>query len=220
MSADDWLAALVPPAWRDLLSPLFETPEWAGLRARLEACEETVYPPRELVFEALARVAPGDVRVVILGQDPYHGAGQAHGLAFSVPEGVAPPPSLRNIQKQVESEYAGTAPTDLTPWADQGVLLLNTCLTVSAGRAGSHAGWGWEAVTDAVISVVSEACEGVVFMLWGKKAQAKRRLVDEQRHVVFTTPHPSPLSAYRGFHAQPQFTLAASAVSGAPLRWL
>lgn len=215
LATGDWLAELIPEAWRAALAQVTCGPAWDALRSKLEACTDTVYPERENIFRALALVAPADVRVVILGQDPYHGPGQAHGLAFSVPDGTTPPPTLRNIRKQVGFEY-GEAPTDLTCWAEQGVLLLNTCLTVSAGQAGSHAGWGWEEVTDAVIAAVCSAREGVVFMLWGKKAQQAQ--VDGERHTIITAPHPSPLSAYRGFHDRAQFTLANEALTE-PVRW-
>ena len=156
-----------------------------------------------MVFRALELTHTDQVKVVILGQDPYHGEGQAHGLAFSVPDGVKLPPSLRNIYKELAEEYDLVFMPDsgdLTSWAEQGVLLLNTVLTVRAHSANSHANWGWEAFTDAVIEVVNkEAPAGVVFILWGNPAQKKRKLIDETRHYVLTSAHPSPLSAYRGF---------------------
>lgn len=207
-TASDWLADLVPDAWREALGPIIATPDWAELRGRLDdAGEEGVYPPRAEIFAALS-VAPEDVKVVILGQDPYHGPGQAHGYAFSVRDGVSPPPSLRNICTQVESEFGGECPTNLEPWARQGVLLLNTTLTVYKGAANSHKNWGWDEVTDAIVSIVNEAYDGVVFMLWGKHAQGKGKLIDRERHLVIETPHPSPLSAHRGFFDRPQFTEA------------
>ena len=173
---------------------------------------ETVYPPPGTEFYALA-VTPFDaVKIIIVGQDPYHGAGQAHGLAFSVPENIAPPPSLRNIFKEVSQDvYDGTPPqfsTDLTRWAEQGVLLLNTMLTVGAGDAGSHTNLGWQRLTDALIHELSDQREHLVFMLWGKKAQAKRSLIDEDQHLILEAPHPSPLSAWRGFFGCGHFSAA------------
>ncbi len=165
----------------------------------------TVYPPKGLEFYALAVTPFAAVKVVIVGQDPYHGAGQAHGLAFSVPDGVAPPPSLRNVFKEVVNDiYEGTPPassmsTDLTRWARQGLLLLNASLTVEAGEAGSHQALGWIALTDAIIAELSQQCDHLVFMLWGRYAQSKRALIDGERHLILEAPHPSPLSAYRGF---------------------
>jgi uracil-DNA glycosylase len=164
---------------------------------------QTIYPARERVVHALRLLPFGRVKVVIVGQDPYHGAGQADGLAFSVPEGVPAPPSLRNILQEVaEDVYGGappTFPTDLTRWARQGVLLLNASLTVEAGRAGSHRHLGWMALTDAIIAQLSADREHLVFMLWGRFAGSKRALIDGHRHLVLEAPHPSPLSAYRGF---------------------
>lgn len=156
-----------------------------------------MYPPRALRYRALELVAPERVRVVILGQDPYHGEGQAMGLAFSVPRGVRIPPSLRNIYKELASDV-GCAPAahgDLTAWAEQGVLLLNTSLSVEAGEAASHAGIGWEQVTDALIACASKSAAHAVFMLWGNHARAKAALIDASRHLVLQSAHPSPLSA-------------------------
>lgn len=154
-------------------------------------------------FRALELTPFDKVRVVILGQDPYHGEGQAHGLSFSVPEGVRTPPSLRNIFKELDAEFHGGEPqersTDLTPWAEQGVLLLNAVLTVRQGKPGSHAKLGWEALTDAVIQALSEHREGLVFLLWGNYARAKAELVNQDRHLVLEAAHPSPFSAHRGF---------------------
>ncbi len=171
-----------------------------------------VYPPVGKEFYALD-VTPFDaVKVVIVGQDPYHGEGQAHGLAFSVPKGVDPPPSLRNIFKEVGRDvYDGEPPafpTDLTRWAEQGVLLLNTILTVEAGDAGSHASLGWQRLTNAIIQQLSRQREHLVFMLWGKKAQAKRSLLNDHQHLILEAPHPSPLSAWRGFFGCGHFSAA------------
>ena len=164
---------------------------------------QTVFPAGNDVFRALSLTDLSKVKVVILGQDPYHDAGQAHGLAFSVPEGVKLPPSLRNIYKELAEEYnllLVPENGDLTHWAEQGVLLLNTVLTVRAHQANSHAGLGWEDFTDEVIRVVNEYADpGVVFILWGNPAQKKRKFIDENRHHVLCSAHPSPLSAYRGF---------------------
>ena len=164
---------------------------------------QTVFPAEYDVFRALSLTDLSKVKVVILGQDPYHDVGQAHGLAFSVPHGVKLPPSLRNIYKELAEEYNllfVPEVGDLTHWAEQGVLLLNTVLTVRAHQANSHAKLGWEDFTDEVIKVVNKhAAPGVVFILWGNPAQKKRKLVDETRHYVLCSAHPSPLSAYRGF---------------------
>ncbi len=164
---------------------------------------KTVYPPLGSEFYALDVTSFDAVKAVIVGQDPYHGPGQAHGLAFSVPDGIDAPPSLRNIFKEVAQDVykdsSRTFSTDLTRWAEQGVLLLNTILTVEAGDAGSHADIGWQRLTDALINALSRQREHLVFLLWGKKAQAKRALIDDNRHLILEAPHPSPLSAWRGF---------------------
>lgn len=160
------------------------------------------YPPPADRYRALELLAPEDVNVVILGQDPYHGEGEAHGLAFSVPEGVKMPPSLRNIFRELADDIKVPAPaiTDLTRWVKQGVLLLNTALTVAPGSPGSHANNGWKRVTDAIISSLANADKPLVFVLWGKHAQSKRELIPLNRsHLVIESSHPSPLSVYRGF---------------------
>ena len=169
-----------------------------------------IFPPSKHIFRALSEVPLGQVRVVILGQDPYHQVGQAHGLAFSVAEGVPVPPSLRNIYKEIK-EDVGVEPVDsgdLTRWSRQGVLLLNSVLTVEASQAGSHAGRGWEEFTDVVIRVVNEHTENTVFLLWGAYAKRKGEVVDRARHLVLTAPHPSPLSAHRGFFGCRHFSRA------------
>jgi uracil-DNA glycosylase len=160
-----------------------------------------VYPPAELIFNAFDRCPFTRVKVVILGQDPYHGPGQAHGLAFSVLDETPIPPSLRNIYKEIESDIGTPPPSsgNLERWATQGVFLLNSTLTVAAGAAGSHQTFGWERFTDTVIKTVAEQKQYVVFMLWGAFAQSKAAFIDETRHLVLTAPHPSPLSAHRGF---------------------
>lgn len=161
-----------------------------------------VYPPKEDVFNAFRFTELADVKVVILGQDPYHGPNQAHGLCFSVLPGIKPPPSLMNMYKELAQDIPGfTMPQHgyLKSWADQGVLLLNTVLTVEQGNAHSHAHLGWETFTDRVIEAVNQHCEGVVFLLWGSHARKKGRVIDRNRHHVLEAPHPSPLSAHRGF---------------------
>lgn len=163
--------------------------------------ERVVFPTKDNVFKAFNLCPFEDVKVVIIGQDPYHGAGQAHGLSFSVPDGEKIPPSLRNIYKELESDIGKPIPEsgNLEHWAKQGVMLLNATLTVEEGQAGFHQGWGWETFTDEVIKTISEQKEHVVFLLWGKFAQDKAKLIDESKHLVLNAPHPSPLSAHRGF---------------------
>lgn len=202
-------SGIVPAGWMHAVPALRDGAHLAvleGIAARRKA--SVVYPPEGQVFNALHLTSLTDVRVVIVGQDPYHGPGQAHGLAFSVPEaaiagGAKMPPSLRNIFKEIDAElHGGTVrevSPDLTRWARQGVLLLNTTLTVEAGKAASHATLGWSAVTDSIIRTVSEQCGNVVFLLWGSHAQQKGAMVDGTRHLVLESVHPSPLSAYRGF---------------------
>jgi len=170
--------------------------------------EHAVFPPEKQIFSAFNHCPLPKVSVVILGQDPYHGPKQAHGLAFSVPEGIPVPPSLKNIYKEIESDIGCKTLTsgNLLPWAAQGVLLLNSTLTVTAGIASSHQSLGWETFTDAVIATISEKHEHVVFMLWGTYAQSKRQLIDETKHLILIAPHPSPLSAYRGFFGCKHFS--------------
>lgn len=177
--------------------------------AAIPAVGEPSYPPAEMRFRALELLEPAKVRVVILGQDPYHGAGEAHGLAFSVPNGVKMPPSLRNILREVADDMQVTPhlETDLTRWAEQGVLLLNTALSVAPDRPGSHANIGWKPVTDAVIAALGRSEQPVAFVLWGKHAQGKRSLIpDGTRHLVIESVHPSPLSAHRGFFGSKPFS--------------
>lgn len=207
----------IPESWRAALGPALETPEARRLGGWLVAEEKagkTIYPPRGTRLAALEATALEDVRVVVLGQDPYHGAGQAHGLSFSVQDGVKPPPSLVNIFKELESDLSIPAPQtgNLMPWARQGVLLLNNTLTVEANQAGSHAGRGWDAITDACVQGVVEAGNPCVFILWGshaaKKAGRVRGLGQAGHHLVIKSPHPSPLSAYRGFFGSKPFSQA------------
>lgn len=200
-------------SWKARLAPEFDKPYFAALTGFVReqyTAGKKVYPAPKNIFAALDAVPFDDVRVVILGQDPYHGPGQAHGLSFSVPDGVQIPPSLQNIYKEIRSDL-GIAPPkngNLAGWAAQGVLLLNAMLTVEAGRAGSHQGKGWEGFTDAVIRAVNDGREGVVFMLWGSYAQKKGAHIDRKRHLVLTAPHPSPLSAYAGFFGCKHFSKA------------
>lgn len=191
-------------SWLEQLAPEFEQPYMASLRAFLLAEKKAgnrVFPAGDEIFNAFAHTPLEQVKVVILGQDPYHGEGQAHGLCFSVQPGVKVPPSLQNIFKEIYGELGYPIPTHghLTAWADQGVLLLNSVLSVQSGLAASHQGKGWETFTDRVIDVVNRQCQGVVFMLWGSYAQRKGSIIDRERHCVLTAPHPSPLSAHRGF---------------------
>jgi uracil-DNA glycosylase len=166
-----------------------------------KAAGKMIYPPGSLWFNALNHTPFSQVKVVILGQDPYHGAQQAHGLCFSVPDGIAPPPSLVNIFAEIKRDLGIEPPPhgNLTRWADQGVLLLNSVLTVEHGKAGAHQGKGWEIFTDKIIALLNEQREHIVFLLWGNYAQKKGALIDRQKHLVLTAPHPSPLSVYRGF---------------------
>lgn len=183
----------------------------------------TIYPPREKVFQALKTTNLEEVKVVILGQDPYHGPGQAQGLSFSVPDDIPAPPSLQNILKEL-AEDVGLKPShDLTPWAEQGVFLLNACLTVPAGQANGHAGLIWEEFTDAVIRLVSQEEEYVVFILWGAYARKKKSLIDASKHLVIESAHPSPLSAYRGFFGSRPFSRAnayLTEMGREPIDWL
>ncbi|MDO4432803.1 MAG: uracil-DNA glycosylase [Aerococcaceae bacterium] len=196
--------------WHDVLAQEKEKDYFKNVR-QFEAYRRsvaTVYPPQEWVFNALKQTEYDAVKVVILGQDPYHGPNQAHGLSFSVQKGVAFPPSLQNIFNELVNDIGCAMPQhgDLTAWAKQGVLLLNTVLTVEAGQAHSHKDKGWEIFTDKVIEVLNERLEPVIFILWGKPAQTKRQLITQPQHVILTAPHPSPLSAYRGFFGSKPFS--------------
>lgn len=193
----------IEQSWKEIMQEEFDKPYFAELKNFLlqEKSRYSIYPPGPLIFEAFNRTPFHKVKVVLLGQDPYHGPGQAHGLSFSVPEGVAFPPSLQNILAELKNDLGLPTPQsgDLSKWADRGVLLLNATLTVRANLAGSHQGRGWEIFTDAVIKKLSEKRENLVFLLWGKYAQNKKVLIDTNRHYILEAPHPSPLSAYRGF---------------------
>ncbi len=189
--------------WDALLCDEFKKEYYLNLREFLkyEYATGVVYPDMHDIFNALKLTPYASVRVVILGQDPYHGEGQAHGLAFSVKDGVEVPPSLRNMFREIELETGNPPPQtgNLTRWAEQGVLLLNTALTVRAGEANSHRNKGWEIFTDRIIELLNERDEPIVFLLWGKNAREKEELITNKRHKVFSAPHPSPLSASRGF---------------------
>jgi uracil-DNA glycosylase len=192
------------PEWKSALATEFEQVYMQQLREFLRqrlAAGAIIYPKGENYFNAFNRTPLGKVKVVILGQDPYHGPGQAHGLCFSVPRGVAPPPSLLNIYKELQKDMGLKMPAHgcLEGWAAQGVFLLNSVLTVEQGRAGAHQGKGWERFTDRVIAILNEQRKHLVFMLWGSYAQKKAGFVDRQKHCVLEAPHPSPLSAHRGF---------------------
>jgi uracil-DNA glycosylase len=202
------------PSWLPVLQDEFQKPYILSLNQFLEQEEAQgtiVYPKLSDVFNAFNFTPFNVVKVVILGQDPYHGANQAHGLCFSVQKGVAVPPSLKNIYKELQADIPGfiiPAHGDLSSWAKQGVLLLNTTLTVRAGEPGSHQKMGWEQFTDQAIRALSEQREGLVFMLWGRHAQAKASLIDPTKHVVLTAAHPSPFSAYNGFFGCTHFSKA------------
>ena len=196
--------------WLKILKPALETEAFKELVEFLEReyNQETIYPKKENLWTAFEWTDYEDVKVVILGQDPYHGEGQAHGLSFSVQPEVRIPPSLRNIYKELADDLKITTPDHgyLKEWADEGVLLLNTVLTVRAGEAGSHRGKGWEVLTDLAISSLNKKEQPVVFILWGTEAQKKRFLIDENKHFVLTSVHPSPLAAYRGFFGSKPFS--------------
>jgi uracil-DNA glycosylase len=193
----------IETSWKEALSDEFASSYFSLLKEFLieEKKKFTIYPPGNLIFNAFNHTPFNRVCVVILGQDPYHGPGQAHGLCFSVPQGVAQPPSLVNIFKELQNDLGIAVPKhgNLEKWTKQGVLLLNATLTVRANQAGSHQGKGWEQFTDAVIRKISEKRVGIIFLLWGKYAQAKETLIDQNKHYILKAAHPSPLSAYNGF---------------------
>ena len=203
----------IDASWKEVLQKEFEKDYFTRLTSfvREEYAGTTpIYPPAKLIFNAF-NLCPFDrTKVVIIGQDPYHGPGQAHGLCFSVNDGVAFPPSLQNIFKEIQSDLGTPIPQDgdLTRWSDQGVLLLNATLTVRASQAGSHQKRGWEEFTDAAIRELAERRENIVFILWGSYAQKKGAFIDRSKHLVLTSPHPSPLSAYQGFFGNHHFSRA------------
>ncbi|WP_373975400.1 uracil-DNA glycosylase [Chitinibacter sp. SCUT-21] len=202
----------IPPAWREALAPTLNLPQITKLENFLqqELQTETIFPAQANWFAALDGLSPERIKVVILGQDPYHGAGEAHGLAFSVPHGVKTPPSLRNIWQELASDLGVTPPGhgNLMGWAAQGVLLLNTSLTVRADCAGSHAKQGWDLISNAIIQHLATTQKGLVFLLWGSHAHKRAELIDATQHCVLKSAHPSPLSAYRGFFGCKHFSSA------------
>jgi uracil-DNA glycosylase len=216
----------VKSTWDEILQQEFSAPYFLSMSELLhdERKKFHVFPPEEKIFAALDASPFEDTKVVVLGQDPYHGAGQADGLAFSVSRNTAVPPSLRNIFTELHSDIGVAIPThgDLSSWAHQGVLLLNTTLTVREGEAGSHFGRGWETLTDVMIGALNEKADPVVFLLWGAHARKKKKLVTQPHHVVIEGVHPSPLSAYRGFFGSKPFSAVNAALkeSGhSPINW-
>ncbi|MCX3266411.1 MAG: uracil-DNA glycosylase [Pedobacter agri] len=222
------MSAALEPGWLAVLEDEFEKEYMKSLKAFLQEEKQngaTVYPKGADIFNALNTTPFDQVKVVILGQDPYHGAGQAHGLSFSVQRGVAVPPSLKNIYKELETDIEGFITPNhghLTYWAEQGVLLLNATLTVRASEAASHQNRGWEVFTDEIIKALSTKREHLVFLLWGKYAQQKAALIDQKKHYVLTAAHPSPFSAYNGFFGSKHFSKANQLLiqnNLAPIDW-
>ena len=215
------------PSWQTVTGDEFNKPYMLALRDFLKqqkALGKVIYPPSPLIFNAFNHTPFEKVRVVIIGQDPYHGVGQAHGLSFSVPQGVALPPSLMNIFKEISADLniSMSKKGDLTPWAEQGVLLLNATLTVEQAKAGSHQNKGWEQFTDAAIAALNAQRENLVFVLWGSYAQKKGAYIDAQKHLVLKSVHPSPLSAHRGFFGHHQFSTINQYLIGhgqTPIDW-
>ncbi len=214
-------------SWKARLAEEFEKPQMKNLRNFLVQQIETgkqIFPKGEEYFAALNKVPFNKVRVVIVGQDPYHGIGQAHGLSFSVKDGIAFPPSLQNIFKELQNDLGIKTPKsgNLSEWANQGVLLLNSVLTVESGRAASHQGKGWEEFTDKIIHLLNDEKENLVFILWGSYAQKKASFVNREKHLVIESPHPSPLSSYRGFFGSKPFSKVNQYLSShdlAPINW-
>lgn len=198
--------------WDEVLAPLLESELYASIREFLkkEYSSKIIYPPMHDIFNAFKYTPYSKVKAVILGQDPYHGEGQAHGLCFSVKEGVTPPPSLVNIYKEIESDLGIKIKNkncgDLTKWAKEGVMLLNTTLTVREGQANSHSNCGWQAFTDEVIKLLAKREEPIVFILWGANARSKKKFIDKNKHFILESVHPSPLSAYNGFFGCKHFS--------------
>lgn len=212
--------------WNPILRGEFAEPYWNELQAFVaaERAQHTVYPPHDEVFRALHLTPYAETKVLILGQDPYHGPGQANGLAFSVRDGEKIPPSLQNIHKELQADLGIPRPNhgNLERWATEGVLLINATLTVRARTAGSHQKHGWETFTDRVIAAVNDKPDRVVFVLWGSTARKKKALIDRSRHVVIESPHPSPLSAHRGFFGSKPFSQVNAALTAAgrsPVDW-
>jgi uracil-DNA glycosylase len=218
----------IEPSWHEVLKSEFTKPYFLEIVTFLKIeknAGKTIYPPGPLIFNAFNHTPIDKVKVVILGQDPYHNPGQAHGLSFSVPAGIKPPPSLVNIFKEIQKDLSITMPEgygNLTNWADQGVLLLNAILTVRANEPASHAKIGWMNFTDAVITKISDEKKGVIFLLWGKFAQEKQLLIDETKHFVLKAAHPSPFSADKGFFGCKHFSKANELLNNqglAPINW-
>ena len=212
--------------WNEILAEEMEKDYYQELQAFVQKrrAEVRVFPEEKNVFNALELTPFESVKVVILGQDPYHGFGQAHGLSFSVQKGTPLPPSLKNIYKELQEDIGGEFPTegDLSHWAKQGVLLLNTVLTVEEGNANSHKGMGWERLTNRLIESLNELNHPVIFILWGKPAQDKEKLITNPSHVILKAPHPSPLSAYRGFFGSKPFSKVNEMLiqqEQTPIRW-
>ena len=216
----------IEKSWQEVLQTEFDKPYFENLVefVKQEYASNTIFPPAGQIFNAFNTCPFNNVKVVILGQDPYHGPGQAHGLCFSVNDGIQFPPSLQNIFKEITSDLGIPAPKtgNLTRWAEQGVLLLNATLTVRASQAGSHQGKGWEEFTDAVIKTISEKAENVVFILWGSYAIKKKSLINTSKHCILTAPHPSPLSSYRGFFGCKHFSQTNTYLTSkgkSPIEW-
>ena len=216
----------IEKSWQEVLQTEFDKPYFENLVGfvKQEYASNTIFPPAGQIFNAFNTCPFNNVKVVILGQDPYHGPGQAHGLCFSVNDGIQFPPSLQNIFKEITSDLGIPAPKtgNLTRWAEQGVLLLNATLTVRASLAGSHQGKGWEEFTDAVIKIISEKAENVVFILWGSYAIKKKSLINASKHCILTAPHPSPLSSYRGFFGCKHFSQTNTYLTSkgkTPINW-
>lgn len=220
------MAVDIEASWKEALKDEFEKDYFKNLSQTVKDAyvSEPIFPPPKLVFNAFTQCPFSKVKVVILGQDPYHGKGQAHGLSFSVPDGVPVPPSLQNIYKEIRDDLGIAIPAsgNLQRWAEQGVLLLNATLTVQQSRAGSHQGLGWETFTDAVIQKISDEKEHVVFLLWGKYAQEKGAQIDQRKHLILKAPHPSPFSANNGFFGCKHFSKTNAYLAQhhmEPIRW-
>lgn len=216
----------IEPGWKQLLQAEWDAPYFSALTTFVadRYHNATIYPPGNRIFAAFDSCPFNEVKVVILGQDPYHGPGQANGLCFSVNPGIDIPPSLRNIFKEINADTGAPIPDngDLTRWACQGVLLLNATLTVEAHQAGSHQGKGWETFTDHVIETLSRQRQNLVFILWGSYAKSKSALIDHNKHMVLTSPHPSPLSAHRGFFGNHHFSITNAYLTShglTPINW-
>lgn len=216
----------LPPDWRNILQDEFQKPYWSELENKITNARQTttVYPPTDQVFTAFEACSFASCKLLLLGQDPYHGPKQAHGLSFSVPEGIKIPPSLRNMYKERQSDLGLPIPTsgNLEAWAKRGVLLLNAFLTVEEKKAGSHSKWGWAQFTDAVIKKLSQRDDPLVFLLWGNFAKKKIKLIDAQKHRVISSAHPSPLSARHGFFGSKPYTKVNDALkelNQEPIDW-